>query len=37
MDEHVGAGGAMIMTSHHEVRLSTPGVRVLNLSAREAA
>jgi heme exporter protein A len=37
MDEHVGAGGAMIMTSHHEVRLSTPVVRVLNLSAREAA
>jgi heme exporter protein A len=37
MDEHVGAGGAMIMTSHHEVHLSTPGVRILNLSAREAA
>lgn len=37
MDRHVGNGGAMIMTSHHEVHLSTPGVRILNLSAREAA
>ena len=37
MDRHVGNGGAMIMTSHHEVHLSTPGVRILNLSPREAA
>ncbi len=37
MDRHVGAGGAMIMTSHHEVHLSTPNVRILNLSPGEAA
>lgn len=37
MDRHVGAGGAMIMTSHHEVHLNTPNVHILNLSDREAA
>ena len=37
MDSHVGNGGSMIMTSHHEVHLTTPDVRVLNLSERKAA
>ena len=37
MDSHIGAGGAMIMTSHHEVHLTTPNVRVLNLSEKQAA
>jgi heme exporter protein A len=37
MDRHVEGGGAMIMTSHHEVHLTTPSVRILNLSDRKAA
>jgi heme exporter protein A len=37
MDAHIDAGGAMIMTSHHEVHLTTPNVRVLNLSEKMAA
>lgn len=34
MAKHIAAGGAMVMTSHHQVNLSTGVIKRLNLSER---